>query len=118
LRYISTRGKAPVLNFDEVLLAGLARDGGLYVPESWPQFSPADLEAMRELSYQELACRVMQPFLGDAVGADDFAQMVDGAYGSFEAPDVAPLVELGDGQWLMELFHGPTLAFKDVRSRA
>ena len=114
MRYISTRGKAPVLNFDEVLLAGLARDGGLYVPESWPQFSPADLEAMRELSYQELACRVMQPFLGGAGGADDFAQMVDGAYGSFEAPDVAPLVEMGDGRWLMELFHGPTLAFKDV----
>lgn len=114
MHYISTRGEAPVLAFDDVLLTGLARDGGLYVPESWPQFSASDLEAMRNLSYPDLACRIMTPFLGDTISEDDFAGMVAEAYASFESEEVVPMVDMGDGQWLMELFHGPTLAFKDV----
>ncbi|MBE89639.1 MAG: threonine synthase [Rhodospirillaceae bacterium] len=114
MHYISTRGEAPALAFDDVLLTGLARDGGLYVPESWPQFSVADLEAMRGLSYSDLACRIMTPFLGGTIPEEDFAEMVAGAYASFESEDVVPMVNMGDAQWLMELFHGPTLAFKDV----
>ena len=114
MHYISTRGEAPALAFDDVLLTGLARDGGLYVPESWPQFSASDLETMRKLSYPDLACRIMTPFLGGTISEDDFAEMVAGAYASFVSKDVVPLVDMGDGHWLMELFHGPTLAFKDV----
>jgi threonine synthase len=114
LHYISTRGDAPALAFDDVLLTGLARDGGLYVPESWPQFSASDLETMRHLSYPDLACRIMTPFLGGTIPEDDFAEMVAGAYASFVSKDVVPMVDMGDGHWLMELFHGPTLAFKDV----
>ena len=114
MHYISTRGEAPALAFDDVLLTGLARDGGLYVPESWPQFSVADLEAMRAFSYSDLACRIMTPFLGGTIPEEDFAEMVAEAYASFESEDVVPMVDMGDGQWLMELFHGPTLAFKDV----
>ncbi|MBL24492.1 MAG: threonine synthase [Rhodospirillaceae bacterium] len=114
MRYISTRGTAPVLTFDEVLLAGLARDGGLYVPENWPQFSPSDLEAMSDLTYPDLACRVMEPFLGDTISKDDFGDMVASAYASFATDEVVPLRALDNGHWMMELFHGPTLAFKDV----
>ena len=114
MHYISTRGEAPALAFDDVLLTGLARDGGLYVPESWPQFSVTDLEAMRAFSYSDLACRIMTPFLGGTIPEEDFAEMVAEAYASFESEDVVPMVDMGDGQWLMELFHGPTLAFKDV----
>ena len=114
MRYISTRGTAPVLAFDEVLLAGLAEDGGLYVPESWPTLSPDALKAMRGLSYPELAVRVMTPFLGDRIGEADFADMVEQAYATFDHDAVAPLTQLAPNLWLMELFHGPTLAFKDV----
>jgi threonine synthase len=114
LRYISTRGKAPALAFGEVLLAGLARDGGLYVPESWPQLTANDLRALRGLSYPELASRVMRPFLGGAIADKTFEAMVGDAYAGFGHKAVAPLRQLGTGDWLMELFHGPTLAFKDV----
>ncbi|MCG8546829.1 MAG: threonine synthase, partial [Alphaproteobacteria bacterium] len=114
MRYISTRGTAPVLAFDEVLLAGLAEDGGLYVPESWPALSPAALKAMRGLSYPELAVRVMTPFLGGRISEAEFADMVEQAYASFDHEAVAPLVQLAPNAWLMELFHGPTLAFKDI----
>ena len=113
MRYVSTRGGAPVLEFDDALLAGLAADGGLYVPATWPAISIGDLEAWRDLSYAELAVRVISPFLGGRIGEDDFAAMVEDAYAGFDHPDVAPLKQLEDGLWLMELFHGPTLAFKD-----
>ena len=114
MNYISTRGKAPRLAFDDVLLAGLARDGGLYVPETWPQFAAADIAALEGLPYAELATRVMTPFLGGAIADDDFAAMVEAAYAGFDDPAVAPLKPLGDNEWLLELFHGPTLAFKDM----
>ena len=113
MRYVSTRGKAPELAFDEVLLAGLASDGGLYVPASWPQFSRAELRAMARLGYGELAFEVIRPFVGDSVADRDLRRIVAETYAGFGHPAVAPLKQLEHGLWLMELFHGPTLAFKD-----
>ncbi len=113
MKYISTRSGAPDLAFDDVLLAGLARDGGLYVPESWPQFSENDIRDLRGLNYQELAIRIMLPFLGDTIPDDDFANIVNDAYAQFDHPQIAPTKQLGDDLWVAELFHGPTLAFKD-----
>jgi threonine synthase len=113
MRYVSTRGEAPVLGFDEVLLSGLARDGGLYVPESWPKFSAAEWRGLSGLSYADAALRVLTPFVGDAVAADDLARIVRESYQRFAHPAVAPLKQLGPNDWLLELFHGPTLAFKD-----
>ena len=109
MRYVSTRGVAPVLEFGEALLAGLATDGGLYVPESWPQLADGG-----HGDYLETAVEVMTPFVGDSVDQDSFAAMVADAYRGFDAEEVTPLVDLGDGLHLLELFHGPTLAFKDV----
>ncbi|MEI8394527.1 MAG: threonine synthase [Rhodospirillaceae bacterium] len=114
MRYISTRGAAPVLEFEETLLTGLARDGGLYVPESWPTLSADELRSLAGLSYPELATRVMLPFLGNAIEPDIFRALVVDAYSGFDHAAVTPLVQLDHGLWLMELFHGPTLAFKDV----
>ena len=113
MTYHSTRGQAPVLAFDDVLLAGLARDGGLYLPQEWPHFSTADLKAMAGLSYAELAVRVMTPFLDGTIAEDDFAAIVAETYAGFGHRAVAPLKQLGRDDWLLELFHGPTLAFKD-----
>ncbi|HEV7367786.1 threonine synthase [Arenibaculum sp.] len=114
MRYVSTRGQAPVLGFDDVLLAGLAGDGGLYVPESWPVFSAAQWREMRGLDYRGLAVRVMEPFVEGALRRDELAALVDGAYATFAHPAVTPLVQVDHRLWAMELFHGPTLAFKDV----
>lgn len=111
MRYVSTRGEAPVLDFSGVLLAGLARDGGLYLPESWPTL---DLAALVGKSYAEVAYAVMQPFVGAAIPAADFRRIVADAYRGFDHQSVAPLRQIGPNDWLMELFHGPTLAFKDV----
>jgi threonine synthase len=112
LRYVSTRGSAPALDFADTLLAGLATDGGLYVPESWPPLAPIAPGAHRP--YVDVAVEVMWPFVAGTIGAADFAAIVRDSYASFSHPDVTPLVDLGDGLWLLELFHGPTLAFKDV----
>ena len=109
MRYVSTRGAAPVLDFGDALLAGLADDGGLYVPEAWPVLGDGGRG-----DYVETAVEVMSPYVSDSVGADAFAAMVEDAYAVFDAPDVVPIVELSDGIHLLELFHGPTLAFKDV----
>lgn len=111
MRYVSTRGEAPTLNFDDTLLAGLAADGGLYVPEAWPA---ADLDAWRGLPYRQLASAVLRPYVGAGLVADALPGLVDAAYDGFRHPAVTPLREIDDGIWLMELFHGPTLAFKDV----
>ncbi len=113
MRYVSTRGQAPALEFEDVLLTGLARDGGLYVPAEWPQFTPDDLRSMRGLPYAELGVRVMRPFVDDAIAEDDLAGMVTDAYAGFSHPAVAPLRQLDTDFWLLELFHGPTFAFKD-----
>lgn len=113
LKYVSTRGQAPVLEFEDAVLAGLARDGGLYVPENWPRLSPDRMRALRGASYADIAHEVMAPFVGDAMSPDDLRSMIDGAYAGFRHPAVAPLRQLDDNSWLLELFHGPTLAFKD-----
>ena len=114
MKYVSTRGSAPALDFAGVTLAGLASDGGLYVPEEWPQFSIDEIAAMRGLPYPELAARVMQPFVGDCLSPDRLRELTAKAYGRFAHQAVTPLVQLTERQWLLELFHGPTLAFKDV----
>ena len=113
MKYVSTRGEAPELAFDDVLLAGLATDGGLYVPADWPQFSASDFEAMAGLSYADIAYRVIRPFVGGAIPDDALKAMVDDAYAGFGHDAVAPIKQIGANDWLMELFHGPTLAFKD-----
>lgn len=113
MKYVSTRGLAPKLGFNDVLLAGLARDGGLYVPETWPRFSKSDIRDLRGLAYAEIAARVMAPFVGRAIRRDDLTSMVVDAYRDFDHPAVAPLRQIGRDQWLMELTRGPTLAFKD-----
>lgn len=110
MRYLSSRGEAPALDFASVLLAGLANDGGLYVPEVWPELNiPASAS-----TYAEVATAVMFPFVEGSIDEDSFAAMVADAYSTFSHPEVVPLVELGDGLYLLELYHGPTLAFKDV----
>ena len=114
MRYISTRGEAPVLGFEDVLLAGLARDGGLYVPEDWPEFSEFEIDAFAGRPYGEVAFEIMKPFVAGAVADRDLAAMIADAYAGFDHPAVAPLRQLDADHWLLELFHGPTLAFKDV----
>jgi threonine synthase len=122
VKYVSTRGTAPVLDFADVLLAGLARDGGLYVPESWPVLAPGALARFAGMAYAEVATEVMWPFVEEALDRDTFAAIVADTYATFDHPDVVPLRGLGaspggagtGGLWLMELFHGPTLAFKDI----
>ena len=114
IRYVSTRGTAPVLGFEDVMLSGLARDGGLYVPDAWPQLTPSEIDGLSGLSYAEAASRIMLPFVGSDIPEKEFAEIVDAAYATFSHSAVAPLVELAPNQWVLELFHGPTLAFKDV----
>ena len=112
--YISTRGSAPALDFEGATLAGLASDGGLYVPREWPRFSQDEIAAMAGLPYAELAARIMQPFVGDSLTYDRLLELTTQAYGRFAHKAVTPLKQLDEQQWLLELFHGPTLAFKDV----
>lgn len=109
MRYVSTRGGSPALGFEEVMLAGLAPDGGLYVPERWPRLEPAEIAALRNLSYPELVTRVAEPFCAGEVGG--LLEAAREAYAGFDS--LVPLTELGDDLWLLELFWGPTLAFKD-----
>lgn len=114
MKYISTRGEAPVLGFSDAVLAGLARDGGLYLPQEWPQFSAADIRAMRGLTYPELAVRILTPYLGGEIAPAVFERLAREAYATFRHHAVCPLVQLGPNSFVLELFHGPTLAFKDV----
>ena len=115
MKYISTRGRAPVLEFGDVLLAGLAADGGLYVPDRWPELSPEALSGHPGRGdYADLAAEVMWPFVGGTYLRNRFDELVRDAYTEFSHPGIVPMVQLGDGLWLMELFHGPTLAFKDI----
>jgi threonine synthase len=110
MRYVSTRGQAPELGFADVLLAGLATDGGLYMPTEWPTL-PKELPVG---SYADLATAVMQPFIAGEIDADAFAVMCRDAYATFRHPATTPLIQVGPNDWVLELFHGPTLAFKDV----
>jgi threonine synthase len=114
VQYVSTRGEAPELDFEGVLLTGLARDGGLYVPSQWPNFTPDALRSLRGLSYNDVAFAVVSKYVDGAVPDADLKQMISDAYGTFGHPAITPLKQLSANQWLLELFHGPTLAFKDV----
>lgn len=113
MKYISTRGNAPKLAFDDVLLTGLAHDGGLYLPETWPTFTSDEIIAMKDMSYEDVAVKVMLPFVEGAVEEADLRKIVNETYAVFEGDDPAPVVKLGDNEYVLELFHGPTLAFKD-----
>jgi len=114
LKYVSTRGEAKPASFNEALIEGLARDGGLYVPESWPQLSQAEIAGFKGKSYAEIALRVIAPFVGNDIPERDLKKMIDEAYATFTHKDVTPLHRLSSGEHILELFHGPTLAFKDV----
>ncbi|WP_394181393.1 threonine synthase [Yoonia maritima] len=113
MRYISTRGSAPALTFEEAMLTGLARDGGLYVPEEVPTLTNAQIAAMAGKSYEEVAFEVMRPFIGDTFSDSQFRELIAKAYAGFGHAARAPLVQLAPNHFLLELFHGPTLAFKD-----
>ncbi|MCP5382441.1 MAG: threonine synthase [Kordiimonadaceae bacterium] len=114
MKYKSTRGEAPDLNFEEVLLSGLARDGGLYLPEVWPQIADAEIRAMRGKSYQDIAFQVMSPYVCPEIPEEDFKGLIEKAYSTFRHDAVVPLSQLDSNEWMLELYHGPTLAFKDV----
>lgn len=114
MRYISTRGSASALDFEGATLAGLARDGGLYVPEAWPVLSRGEIAALAGKSYVETAVAVMRPFVAGSLSEADLRALCTAAYGRFSHQAVTPLVQLDHQHWLLELFHGPTLAFKDV----
>lgn len=113
MKFISTRGKSPALGFEDTLLSGLAPDGGLYLPDVWPLYSESQLLDWQHLGYADLAKVVLEPFIKDDVGSDVFSGLVDSAYRGFDHPAIAPLKQCDHDLWLMELYHGPTLAFKD-----
>ena len=112
--HVSTRGEAAPLSFSDALLAGLARDGGLYVPQTWPQIAPAEIAALAGRPYAEAAKRVLRPLIDGDIAGPDLDRMIDESYATFRHPAVCPLTQLDDNLFLLELFHGPTLAFKDV----
>ncbi|WP_108817861.1 threonine synthase [Pseudovibrio sp. Alg231-02] len=114
MRYVSTRGDAPELNFSEVLLTGLARDGGLYLPKEFPQLSTEEISGFAGKPYSEVALKVIAPFVGDSIPHGDLKKMIDEAYASFSHKAVTPLIQTAPNTYVLELFHGPTLAFKDV----
>jgi threonine synthase len=114
VRHISTRGEAPQLGFAETMLAGLARDGGLYVPESWPRIEPQAILSFAGRPYAEVAVEIIRLFTDDSISNGDLARMAREAYGTFRHPAVVPLAQLNVNTFALELFHGPTLAFKDV----
>ncbi len=113
MKYISTRGQAPALEFEDVLLTGLAPDGGLYVPETLPQYSKEQIAAWSSLSYTDLAFEIIQPFVAGSIPDADLKNIIEDSYSDFRHPAIAPLVQLDHNEWLLELFQGPTLAFKD-----
>ncbi|PIB24174.1 threonine synthase [Amylibacter kogurei] len=114
MKYISTRGQAPELTFEDAMLTGLARDGGLYVPETWPTLSFDEIAGFAGQKYEDVAFAVMKPFIGDTFSDAEFREILAKSYASFEHDARCPLVQLDENHFLLELFHGPTLAFKDV----
>ena len=114
MRYKSTRGESPEVTFSEVLLGGLAPDGGLYMPEAFPQFSIQEIQSWSELSFDQLASKILYPFVKEEIDKDTFLDLLKDAYSTFDEKDVVKLEKLEDNRWILELFHGPTLAFKDV----
>ncbi len=113
MKYISTRGGGEAQDFEQVLLTGLAPDGGLYVPQQLPHFSQQEIASWSGLSYADLALKVITPFVGDSIPQAELKRCLDESYAQFTHQDVAPLVKLGSNEWILELYHGPTLAFKD-----
>ncbi len=113
MKYVSTRGNAPELSFEEAMLSGLATDGGLYVPAEVPAFESREIATLHGKSYEDVAFAVMRQFVGDTFAEDEFRAVIKAAYAGFGHVCRAPLKQVGDGIWLLELFHGPTLAFKD-----
>ncbi len=113
MKYISTRGRAPVLNFEDVVLTGLASDGGLYLPETLPHFSKEEISSWAGLSYQELAFKVISPFVDGEINDADLKAIIEKSYSTFRHSAIAPLVQTDQNEWILELFQGPTLAFKD-----
>jgi threonine synthase len=111
MNFLSTRGGAPAASFSDVLLAGLAPDGGLYLPQNWPQ---VDAAAFKGARYQDAAFTILSKFMAGSFSDAELREAVEAAYSDFDAPEIAPLSDLGNGQYLLELFHGPTLAFKDI----
>lgn len=114
MKYVSTRGEAPTLSFEEAMLTGLARDGGLYVPETWPTLDTATIASFATARYEDVAFEVIRPFIGDTFSDDEFRVILEKAYAGFGHVGRCPLVQLDANHFLLELFHGPTLAFKDV----
>ncbi|MBO0765784.1 MAG: threonine synthase [Hyphomicrobiaceae bacterium] len=114
MRYVSTRGEAPELGFEDALLAGLARDGGLYVPKAWPQLRPEAIAGFVGRRFDEVAAAVLEPLVGGAIPREQLLALTRDAYACFAHPAVTPLVQIDRNLWVLELFHGPTLAFKDV----
>ena len=112
--YVSTRGESPAISFADALLAGLARDGGLYMPERWPVLEGSVIARFKGRPYRDVALEVIRPFVAGSISDADLARLIAEAYSDFGHPDVAPLIELRPGEHLLELFHGPTLAFKDI----
>jgi len=113
MKYISTRGGGEPKSFEDVVLTGLAPDGGLYVPQELPKFSPEEIASWAGLSYQDLALKIISPFVDGAIPQADLKQLIDKSYATFRHGGIAPLIQTGHNEWIMELFHGPTLAFKD-----
>jgi threonine synthase len=113
-RFISTRGQAPEANFADVLLAGLAPDGGLYMPGAWPHFSRAQIAEFKGLRYQDVALAILSRFVGDSFAPDELKEDIEAAYAGFSVPEIAPLLPMSGDRYLLELFHGPTFAFKDI----
>ena len=114
MRYKSTRGNSPEVGFSEVLLGGLAPDGGLYMPQEFPKFTLEEIHSWSELSFQEIASKVLYPYVDEEIEEHVFHELVEEAYSSFDIKDVVRLESIEDNRWVLELFHGPTLAFKDV----
>ncbi|MGH6828147.1 MAG: threonine synthase, partial [Rhizomicrobium sp.] len=112
--FISTRGGAAVANFAEALLAGLAPDGGLYMPSAWPSFSTSQIQGFAGKRYQEVAFEVLEPFVGECFTAAELKEDIEAAYAGFDPPEIAPLSPMSGNRHLLELFHGPTFSFKDI----
>lgn len=117
MRYVSTRGRSPDIGFRDAVLTGLAPDGGLYVPASWPQPAANVLSGLADKSFPEAAAAVISKFADGEISEEELLKLARRAFGAFDTPEVAPIVDLGGGDYLLELFHGPTLAFKDVAMR-
>ena len=114
MQFVSTRGEAPILGFSDAVLSGLASDGGLYLPESWPQISPAEIAGFAGKPYADVAFAIISRFVGGEISDAALKAIIDAAYATFRHPSVTPILEIAPGHFVLELFHGPTLAFKDV----